>query len=143
MTAKFTAKKGQLPAETEEYLHRWFRGTHPLDYTFTKHAELRLQNRRITKDKFWEAFTGQVEIIKFIITHSGEPRVHMRSTKKFKNNKRVTAVFNPTTGEVITVFYIKEIPDPKGKPFKFDIIRYIKEYERKVKNNEQKTKNPA
>ncbi|AMR60093.1 hypothetical protein LEO2_55 [Bacillus phage Leo2] len=135
-------KRGQLTEEAEYFLHNWFRSAHPLDYTFAKHAEERLKTRKISKELFWEAFTGHAEIIKFSITEDKEPRLIMRSIKKFKG-KRITAVFNPTTKRVITVFYIKEIPDPKGKPIQFDVIGFIKRYERRVKQNEQKTKNPA
>ncbi|QMS41927.1 hypothetical protein Bolokhovo_57 [Bacillus phage Bolokhovo] len=140
--SKTVIKRGQLTEEAEYFLHDWFRGTHPLDYTFANHAEERLKTRKISKELFWEAFTGRVELIKLCITDSNEPRVIMRSIKKFKG-KRITAVFNPTTKRVITVFYIKEIPDPKGKPIEFDVIGFIKRYERRMKRHEQKTKNPA
>lgn len=135
-------KRGQLTDEAESFLYSWFRSAHPLEYTFAKHAEERLKTRKISKELFWEAFTGNVGIVKFSITEDKEPRLIMRSTKKFRG-KRITAVFNPTTKRVITVFYIKEIPDPKGRPIQFDVIGFIKRYERRVKQNEQKTKNPA
>ncbi|AGE60819.1 hypothetical protein I907_gp55 [Bacillus phage Eoghan] len=139
---KLVIKQGQLSESDEQFLHRWFRQKHPLEYTFKKHARYRLKQRKISREAFWEAFTGSVQIVKFTITDKGEPRLLMRSTKKFKG-KRIVAAFSPSKGVVNTVYYISDIPDPKGKPIQYNIEGYIKKYERRVKQNEQKTKNPA